>query len=337
MRKLAGFLLVLVMSFSCIENDIPYPIMVADITSFEVEGQTKCDIDNKSREVAVEVDESVELSKLKLRSFVVPNDAEIVPTPSEFIDLSEPKTFKLVTYQEYLWTISAKQQIERFFKVTGQVGASIFDLVEKSVLVTMPESADLANLDVIDAKFEKLGSVITPDPKSVKNFRNIVSFNVKLGDTTYTWDVIVVKTESKVATGSVNPYAKYAVVSGAGQSGMKDPYFEYRKELFDNQYKINLAWEHNTFVPDLMIEQMNLYQISKKYKRKGLVNTLVNSNNSNIYDIFKPKFTDEYRHYAGKEKCHMSIEYLRNMLKQLDQDLYRKTLEKENEVLRYLL
>ena len=37
MRKLAGFLLVLVMSFSCIENDIPYPIIVADITSFEVE------------------------------------------------------------------------------------------------------------------------------------------------------------------------------------------------------------------------------------------------------------------------------------------------------------
>ena len=249
MRKLAGFLLVLVMSFSCIENDIPYPIIVADITSFEVEGQTKCDIDNKSRNVAVEVDESVELSKLKLRSFVVSNDAEIVPTPSEYIDLSEPKTFKLVTYQEYLWNISAKQQIERFFKVTGQVGASIFDLVEKSVLVTMPESADLANLDVIDAKFEKLGSVITPDPKSVKNFRDIVSFNVKLVDTTYTWDVIVVKTESKVATGSVNAYAKYAVVSGAGQSGMKDPYFEYRKETDSNwtKYTSNVIIQESNF------------------------------------------------------------------------------------------
>ena len=116
-----------------------------------------------------------------------------------------------------------------------------------------------------------------------------------------------------------------------------DKYFEYRKELFDNQYKINLAWEHNTFIPDLMIEQMNLYQISKKYKRKGLVNTLVNSNNSNIYDIFRPEFTDEYRHYVGKEKCHMSIEYFRNILRELDSDLYEKTRKKEDELNQYLL
>ena len=116
-----------------------------------------------------------------------------------------------------------------------------------------------------------------------------------------------------------------------------DKYFEYRKELFDNQDKINLAWEYDTFVPDLMIEQMNLYQVSKKYKRKGLVNTLVNSNNSNMYDIFKPKFTDEYRHYAGVEKGHMSIEYFRNMLQQLDSKLYQKTREKESELRNYLL
>ena len=195
MRKLAGFLLVLVMSFSCIENDIPYPIIVADITSFEVEGQTKCDIDNKSRNVSVEVDESVELSKLKLRSFVVSNDAEIVPTPSEYIDLSEPKTFKLVTYQEYLWTISAKQQIERFFKVTGQVGASIFDLVEKSVLVTMPESADLANLDVYFVQFEsvsflysKYGSFIPdcPAPLTTAYFAYALTEPVATLDSVFT-------------------------------------------------------------------------------------------------------------------------------------------------------
>ena len=170
-------------------------------------------------------------------SFVVSNDAEIVPTPSEYIDLSEPKTFKLVTYQEYLWTISAKQQIERFFKVTGQVGASIFDLVEKSVLVTMPESADLSKLEVTSAKLEKVGSTISPDPTTVKDYREIVKFNVTLNGVTTTWDVIVVKSESKVTTGTINPYAKYAVVTGAGQSGMENPYFEYKKES-DTDWKV---------------------------------------------------------------------------------------------------
>ena len=56
-----------------------------------------------------------------------------------------------------------------------------------------------------------------------------------------------------------------------------------------------------------------------------------------LYDDFYKQYTEEYRHYAGNEKAYMSIEYFRNMLKQLDQDLYRKTIEKENEVLRYLL
>ena len=56
-----------------------------------------------------------------------------------------------------------------------------------------------------------------------------------------------------------------------------------------------------------------------------------------LYNEFYGQYTEEYRHYAGSEKGYMSIEYFRNMLKQLDQDLYRKTIEKENEVLRYLL
>ncbi len=239
MRKLIGFLMILAISFSCIENDIPYPVLVADITSFKVEGQTSCDINNQERTVAVEVDESVELSNLKLMAFEVTNDATIVPELSTHIDLSKPQKFRLVTYQEYEWTISASQSIERYFKVANQVGNAVFDLIEKSVLVTVPESADLSNIDVLDAKFEKQGAVVSPDPLTVKDFRETVFFDVTLGDQTYKWGVIVVKTESKIVTGAANAYAKYAVVCGSGQSGMTDPYFEYRKETDSNWSKCN--------------------------------------------------------------------------------------------------
>lgn len=246
MRKLVGFILLMAVYVSCIKNDIPYPILVSDITSFKVEGQTKCDIDNQKRTVAVEVDESVELSKLKLLAFEVTNDATIIPEPATYIDLSEPQKFNLVTYQEYLWEVSATQQVERYFKVENQIGSAVFDLEERSVLVTVPESADFSNIKVIDAKFEKQGSVISPDPKTVKNYTDIVYFNVTLNNQTYKWKVIVVKTESKIATGSVNAYAKHAVVSGAGQSGMENPYFEYKKET-DSQWS---KWTKDILIVD---------------------------------------------------------------------------------------
>lgn len=230
MRKLVGFILLMAVYVSCIKNDIPYPVLVGEITSFQVEGQTKCDIDNQKRTVAVEVDESVELSNLKLLAFEVTNDATIIPEPQTYIDLSQKQTFSLVTYQEYVWNISATQQIERYFKVENQIGSAVFDLQEKSVLVTVPEGEDLSNIKVIDAKFEKQGSVISPDPKTVKDYKDIVYFNVTLNNQTYKWKVIVVKTESKVNTGAVNAYAKHAVVTGSGQSGMENPYFEYKKE-----------------------------------------------------------------------------------------------------------
>lgn len=119
-----------------------------------------------------------------------------------------------------------------------------------------------------------------------------------------------------------------------------DKYKTYRSKIFNSYETICAAWEFKLFVPDLMIEQMNLYKMSENYKTKGLVNSYVGDNcegQQEMYSRWKPIYTDEYRHYAGREKGYMSIEYFRNMLKQLDQDLYRKTREKENEVLRYLL
>ncbi len=117
-------------------------------------------------------------------------------------------------------------------------------------------------------------------------------------------------------------------------------YIEYRDNLFLSEERYYMSNKFKEFVPDIVIEQMNLYQISKKYKTKGVVNHLINdydSNQETIYEIFKEKYNNEYRHYAGKEKCEISVEHFRNMLKQLDTELYQKTREKESELRKYLL
>lgn len=125
---------------------------------------------------------------------------------------------------------------------------------------------------------------------------------------------------------------------------LKDEFIEkynnYRNQIFFTAKNVSAAWTHNVFVPDLIIEQMNLYQTSRKYQTRGIMNHLTGNqgdDSKKLYNDFYKQYTEEYRHYAGCEKGYMSIEYFRNMLKQLDQDLYRKTREKENELLRYLL
>jgi hypothetical protein len=114
-------------------------------------------------------------------------------------------------------------------------------------------------------------------------------------------------------------------------------YMAYRDNILSTPERIHKTQEFTTFVPDLMIEQMNLYEISKPYKRKGLVNVFTGINDADAYNVFKPLYSNEYRHYVGREKSYISIEYFKNMLKQLDPELYEKTREKENEILKYLL
>ena len=117
-------------------------------------------------------------------------------------------------------------------------------------------------------------------------------------------------------------------------------YFEYRNDIFSNSERIFNSWQYDSFVPDLVIEQCNLYQVSREFKTKGLLNEILsieNADNDKSFSLFKEKCSDEYRHYAGIEKTHMSIEYFRNMLKQLDIELYQKTREKESELRKYLL
>ena len=73
-----------------IPNDIPYPIVEANITAFEVEGQ--CDetgmsagsssINKQNQTVEIFVSDTVNLSRLNITRFEVSNDATIIPNAS---------------------------------------------------------------------------------------------------------------------------------------------------------------------------------------------------------------------------------------------------------------
>ena len=157
-KKLLYTTLCLLALHGCkIENDIPYPIEEASISAFEVEGQCnapegapQAGINTDTRTVTLYVDDTVDLTELRIMRFSVsPEDAVIVadedacvdierfPTsgfevPDNLadtrIDCSAPVQLTLQTYQDYVWTVTVNQEIERAIEVEHQAGqAPVFD------------------------------------------------------------------------------------------------------------------------------------------------------------------------------------------------------------------
>ena len=122
MKKIYIILLSVILAASCIKNDLSYPRVIADITSFAVEGQKSVEINASDRTVSVLLEETADITALRLVEFKYTEAAEILDSLPAVLDLSSPLTVNLRTYQDYVWTISASQPIERFIEVKDQIG-----------------------------------------------------------------------------------------------------------------------------------------------------------------------------------------------------------------------
>lgn len=215
---------------SCIQNDIPYPKIVADITAFKVSGQKGDAIINATeRSVTVDLADTVDLKNVILLQLEVSNEAVITPEPASAIDLSEPFIYTLTTYQDYLWTINATQTVERYIRAENQIGNAIFDEYSKIALVTVSSETDRADMHITDMKIGPEGSEITPDFTTVTDFSSSVEFTWTYKNRSETWTVKVVKSSQGVVTGEVNAFARHAIVEGEFKSGSASPAFLYRK------------------------------------------------------------------------------------------------------------
>ncbi|MCD7816345.1 MAG: hypothetical protein LUH12_06555 [Bacteroides sp.] len=180
-QRIMGVLLLLLTVVSCaIENDIPYPIVEGRITAFSVEGQraaegeqnTAATIDAKARTVTLYVNDSVDISRLKITQLVCnPANATLlvdgslcddetkfpstgfasldsIPVSSNTrVDFSKPVAFTLHTYQDYVWTVTVKRIIDREIQVEGMVDY-VIDENSQTVLIWVEKDRDLSNLQV---------------------------------------------------------------------------------------------------------------------------------------------------------------------------------------------
>ena len=265
-HKILYYLFCLLLVSSCkIENDIPYPIVDGSIQVFETEGQcdangnssTQTTINKNERTVSLYVDDTVDLTKLRITKLTVNNDATLIidstlcnnyskfpttgfesldaiPVSSDTrVDFSKSVQMILRTYQDYVWTFNIQQIINREIVLENQIGNAIIDEINQNAIIYV--SADQP-LDRIKATTFKLGGThgtVTPDPTASEtfDFSMPVTFQVKCGweETSRNWNVFVYHSDGDATTeAGIFPRATNATLSGSIQSG-KRPTITYKK------------------------------------------------------------------------------------------------------------
>ena len=249
---------------SCaIENDIPYPIIESSIESMVVEGQRGAEstdfadavIDKKARTVMLYVNDSVDISNLKITRLKVTADAELLPDSAACKDydkfprtgfasldsiplssntrmnFSKPVNFILRTYQDYVWKVTVNQIVQRDIEVEGLV-KSVVDESSRSVILYVGEDQDLTNLNVSKMNLGGEFGKVSPDPTQIKDYSSPIKFNVQRSweDYSYTWTVYVYHDDNgESGSADVFPMTTKAILKGSIQSG-KTPEIEYAKQ-----------------------------------------------------------------------------------------------------------
>lgn len=215
----------------CIENDIPYPERVLDITAVEGEGFTVASIDVAARNVVLTLEEQTDIRNVKITSIAATEGAALSSGAGTY-DLRTPLYITLSQYQDYLWTVTAEQDIPRRFRVAGQIGDAQFDLQNRIVSANVSEATDVGALEIYDLKLEAEG-ITTYDPTleelSGEDFSSVRFVNATCHGRTERWTLRVNRVAQKVALTAADAWTRVIWLYGEGVEG-SEVGFSYRRE-----------------------------------------------------------------------------------------------------------
>ncbi|MCM1072015.1 MAG: PCMD domain-containing protein [[Clostridium] fimetarium] len=220
-----------VMSQSCIKNDIPYPRIQANFSSFEAEGlKSPAQIDSANRIIDLVFEETVDMEQVKVTSYTLsPKGVELLGTDlSEPVNLTRYLILRLRMYQEYDWVIRGSQPIERYLTVEGQIGETVIDVAGKRAVVTVSETMGRKAVKVLTAKLGPEGSTMTPDPAgNTYDLSMPLEITVNVHGREEKWELFCEIATFNVYTLRADAGSQVAWVFGSGLAGTKGG-FEYR-------------------------------------------------------------------------------------------------------------
>lgn len=288
-RAVAGGALALVLlATGCIKNDIPYETVLGDITEMDIRGAESLALNSSDRTIDVVLADTVDLRRVFLNDFRITPDARIIDNvtgqeldtlDSYYLDLTQggaeyaipadkPYTFTVVTYQDYLWTLKASQNIVRTFALADgqQIGEAKFSATGYSVVAYVPESVPLTDIHIEELKLgpsnatmawvQADGTVVeNVDPATIRDFTLPQHFIVRFFDIEQLWTVSVEQSAQYITEFTVNPWARFAYLSAQGLTSAGDCAFQIRKAGAGDD-----AWQN---VPDVTVEGVTFTAVVK--------------------------------------------------------------------------
>lgn len=212
-------LLTLLASASCIRNDIPYPVVTLEILGVEGEGFV-CgpeDIDAKSCVVTLHLDETTDISRVKISAITITEGGKSsIPLSGEF-DMRGDIQAVLSLYQDYEWTIRAEQHIERIFLVEGQIGEAEFDEELRTARVSVPMGTDLQHIVIQQLKLGPEGiTTMMPAPEELTSFETYRTVDIRYHDFEERWQLYVVPTDIKAELIRADAWTRLIWLYGQG-------------------------------------------------------------------------------------------------------------------------
>ena len=216
---------------ACIKNDLPYPKIQQNITALAAVGQSRdASIDSAEMKATVYLEETTDIENVSFSTFgLTPGATSDVNLLEGSYNLSSPLQVIVSRYQDYTWTITAEQNIERYFSVEGQIGESVIDVAACRVVVTVPEGTDLSSLTLERIKLGPEGiTTLTPSLVPGKiDLTEPLRVEVSCHGRSEYWTIYADVAELLVNTTAADAWSRVVWAYGECPSDMKGG-FQYR-------------------------------------------------------------------------------------------------------------
>ena len=231
MKHLALTLLVALCAASCIKNTIPYPVEEIAILRYEGEG-FRAAIDPLTRTVTATLDEPTNITAVKVTDVEITEGGTASMSLTGTFNMQAPIEVTLSRYQDYRWTITAEQPIERYFTVEGQIGETEIDTESRTATVYVAKGTDLGRIRVTSLKLGPASvTTMTPSMEELTSFGSVRYVYLQypaLKGAQERWQLYVLETDVKVQITAADAWAKVAWLYGAAEEGTRVG-FRYRK------------------------------------------------------------------------------------------------------------
>lgn len=229
----------------CIQNDLPYPRLPQNILKLEAQGELRPTvIDTTNYTATIYLDEQTDIQAVKFIDFEYSPDATCdKDLLSGTWNLSVPMTVELTRFQSYQWMISAEQDIERYFTVKGQIGETILDAIGRRIIVNVPNTANLNDLEITSIKLGPTGiTTLTPMIQSGNrvNLSSPLRIDATAWGRTEDWTIYAQRVDQIVTTSAADAWSMVVWAYGQGPAD-GDNYFEYKEANGTNWIEVPRA------------------------------------------------------------------------------------------------